>query len=423
MTNYTWDTNISVQTTIKSISFDNDLKDFKYDAATADSVGVDLTAKTANFGNMTSSCSVLWYGGNSDVANCASGKCDFGKGVRIYFEFLTPLYCRNSTTITCRDTDPQSKAHGNGFTFALISGENNDIFRRGGTPGTFVDDKNKTKYPMGDMLCYAGSGNTSDKLGLRSPKMAIEFDTFRNPNSPTYEGCGDGERNDAYDSNNKTANLNHVALVLWGNSSSGYCSSSSFIGQYFGNTVPKISYDDNVHKIPSSGTTSNPQNSYYIANAADSDRGYCQRYDGKVGSYNWMEDDQTHRVRVEINRATTAAESSALGCTTSGTYAYQIKAWVDCETACCTTSSTCSACPTTSDAYKDFQDVSKAFSYSTYAPKINRTICIAGNGTNGLHEQLSTIIFGFTGAGGHENDSEGKSQNVQLQKFEITFIH
>ena len=216
------------------------------------------------------------YGGDSDIAYCVAGKCIFGIGVRVYFEF----------TFQDTDTSSDSTAQADGFTFTIFNGSNNTKNSTGGAPAGIS---------MGELIGYAGPGRT-DGLGLQPPKMAIEFDTF--PNTGSTDICAANSRNDA-------DNNNHMALMFWGDNLTGNCTIS-------GTDYPKTTFDDNKH---GAGTVDNPVNS----SKGDGLGGY---YAGaKNGSYNWLEDAQLHSFRMEITRATAPV---------SGKYAYNIKTWVDC---------------------------------------------------------------------------------------------
>ena len=67
--------------------------------------------------------------------------------------------------------------------------------------------------------------------GLLPPKMVIEFDTY--PNTGTGDICSSGSRNDP-------DNNNHMALMFWGDNTTGNCTIS-------GTNYPKATFDDNRH--------------------------------------------------------------------------------------------------------------------------------------------------------------------------------
>jgi hypothetical protein len=315
----------------------------------------------------------MWYGGTSPAGTCnpcTAGVCTFGVGFRAYFEFkfATP------------DSSTNSNANADGFTFAIMNASNNNINKRGGPPNA--------TFSMGELMGYAGPGNTAatssspaptppplDGLGLEPPKMAIEFDTYPNPNT-SANSCGNG-RNDHN-------NNNHIALMFWGqNPSAGtMCTTAGRT------TFPQASFDDNIHGA-GDGTTSNPYNSAFSGNGS----GLGGYYERAIGTYNWLEDGQYHRARIEVIR-------------TSATQTYQVKAWVDCES--CTTTP-CTACP--GNEYVYFQDVYNPYTNSSYLPKIDRTQQL----TTALNTSLNQILFGFTEGTG------ASTQIIQITNFVIYF--
>lgn len=363
LTTYTWDVNIGIQNSPLNINFENDLPNFTHNPSTPGAVVADLTNKSVSLGNgLYNSCGVLWYGGTKNVANsiCTDGKCNFGSGFRAFFE----MRIRN------QDTSANSSAYGDGFTFTVMNGENNDISRRGGPrPGV----------SMGELMCSAGSGNTADGLGLRYPKFSIEFDTYPNTGGMTYNGCTGG-RVDA-------GNNNHIAVLFWGNNQSGNCHASSTVGSSYA----QITYDDNIHTIPASASASTPRNSY----SGDGTGGFYER---AMSTYNWLEDNAWHLVRLEVTRNVE-------------TNTYNIKTWVDCETP--TGSATCSI----EEINNYFKDLFNQYYNSinprsgSVAPKLNRTVTL-----NSTLPSFDTMLFGFTQATG------GATQMMDIRNFEIFFI-
>lgn len=317
----------------------------------------------------------MWYGGTSPSGTCnpcTAGVCTFGVGFRAYFEFK----------FATQDSSANSNANADGFTFAIVNASNNNINKRGGAPNA--------TFSMGELMGYAGPGNTAatssapyltppnpslDGLGLEPPKMAIEFDTYPNPNT-SANSCGNG-RNDHN-------NNNHIALMFWGlNPSAGtMCTTAGRT------TFPQASFDDNIHGA-GDGTTSNPYNSAFSGNGS----GLGGYYERAIGTYNWLEDAQYHRARIEVIR-------------TSATQTYQVKAWVDCES--CTTTP-CTACP--GNEYVYFQDVYNPYTNSSYLPKIDRTQQLTG----ALNTMFDTILFGFTEGTG------ASTQIIQITNFVIYF--
>ena len=416
ITNYTWDKNFGVTKTItgaptggatvigggsgdtgssggtSSITIvPNDTT-----AATA-SVTTNTTTGTIDLGTGaggTNTSGTIYNTGTGDssvICNpCVSGVCPFGIGLRAYFEFKynTP------------DTSANSTAVGDGFTFTVLNASTstggneipagNTKTIRGGVPTTAVS--------LGELMGYGGPGNTTaastlplantlDGLGIKPPKMAIEFDTYPNTGAISNSGCSGG-RND-------TSN-NHVAVMFWGTnpSSSIMCPAGSTAG----NTYRQASFDDNVHGAGSATgatATAEPYNSASTGNGSGLG-GYYERAKG-ASTYNWMEEGASHRVRVEIIR-------------TPATNTYRIKVWVDCEL--CTAypcPATSTACPASEYVY--FQDVYSPYANSSYLPKLDRTVIL----TSTYSSMLDNVLFGFTEGTG------AATQQVSLSNISVYF--
>jgi len=182
----------------ENISFEDDIEDFNYGLPTNDPdppsgdkpIEVDETNKEINLGGrLNDGYGSIWYGGDSDTANCIDGNCNLGKGFRAYFEFVSNLV----------DNSDESTTYGDGFTFSIISG----VYEVG--PG-YRNTKYDTGGPLGEYLGYAGPGLSGD--GLKPPKIALEIDTFPNPGAGSI--CGSNSRNDGPPA------ANHIALDYWG---------------------------------------------------------------------------------------------------------------------------------------------------------------------------------------------------------------
>ncbi len=303
----------------------------------------------------------IWYQANNSFNNCTSGVCSFNSGLRAYFEFMFTKedYSTNSTTFA------------DGFTFAVMSAINN-------TP----PDRTGGNVNQGELMGYAGGGNTTDGLGLNPPKMALEFDTY--PNAAGTNFCSAGSRNDP----NPTNFRNHAALMFWGaRTLSGTCSGD-----------PRGSYDDNRHGAGGSG--GDPQNSIGTA-----DTGYYQGTDQTCKSSgntcNWMEDGYLYSSRIEIERP---PSNSA-----NGTYNYTMKAWI-------VRSDTLSGLTKThfQDVIVPFTDTAAPFN-TTPMPQINKTVPIVNSSSFNDHSDLDQVYFGFTEATG------ASTQQVTVKNFNIFF--
>lgn len=321
-------------------------------------VGTGVTLDTANAliglgGGVRDTDGAVWYGGDSDAAYCLNGICNFGIGIRAYFEFRFMNV----------DNDNQSRDYGNGFTFAIINGFNNDKTKRGGSP---------TASGLEALMAYAGPGNTTDELGLRYPKMAIEFDTY--PNRQTGNVCSNNRRNDP---NNR---YNHLSLMFWGANPVGTCG-----------VFPIVSYDDNVHSAsiayPTAGYNTTPINSA----SGDATGGYYS-----PGPLTWLEDNTVHRFRIEVVR------ESTLNAAGTG-YNYIVKAWTDC---------TIGGISCTAAQLVPFQDTTNPYPPTGLSPQINRTTVLSP----ALHTNFNTMLFGFTQATGSP-----ETQNIEIKNFAIYF--
>ncbi len=274
-------------------------------------VGIDTTNQQIQLGQSTgNTAGVTWYAGNADAANCATGLCDFGLGIRAYFVF------QDSTG---------SGSSGDGFMFMLMNGTLNDTTKRGGTP---------SGSGMGELMGYSGPGNSTDGLGLQPPKISVEFDRYNNAGlggTPAGAGCGNG-RNDATG--------NHMALMFWGNNTGGTCSGGINDG------LLAASFDDNIHNAGTAGSATVPINSYSgtpsPACATDPTQAVCG-YSAQTFS-----NTNARPVRIEITRAATPNGS--------GNYEYNIQVWI------WTTTCTGAGC----------DDVTLPYTAST--AQINRTI-------------------------------------------------
>ncbi len=311
-------------------------------------------------GSIYDAAGAIWYKGDSDLAYCTSGACVFGTGLRAFFNFQ----------FTTQDSTDGSTNSADGFVFAIsnsiLNTDGSGIPNRtGGAPAicaaTHVPNYNCS---MGELMGYAGPGTTADKLGIRPPKMGIEFDIY--PNGPGTDICNSGSRNDspfAVNAGNSSFR-NHIALMFWGDNLTGnYCT-------YGGTNFDKISFDDNRHG--SGNNSSNP-------GTATPSSGYYQGpFRKTAGGYNWMEDGQPHQFRIEIDRSTKTDGS--------GNGLYTTRVWVDCNGTSCSTSGEATR----------FQDVVNQFPLTDSLPQINRTVELS----QADHILMDRILFGFTEATG-----------------------
>ena len=354
---------------IASVSFAEDMKGFtdpNISNPGADPENQAIYVDEANKivyggGNVTDSSGTLVYKGTKSFANCVDGACDFGLGIRAYFEFTfihedntvnytkcadengtcsfsgtttvrygkrewslwygwreywtyrdnvtASIACNNATfgdpfsgiTKECQYvSSPDSQANADGFTFFVMSAITNTNERSGGqaTGGTSI----------GELIGYAGPGNSNSgcsgtncalvKDGLGLKPPKMALELDTWPNPGTGNICASGSRGDPAG--------NHAAIIFWGE---GSPSGSGCVGS-------SNSYDDNKHGV---GT---PLNS---TNSGASILGY---YGGGLTTCktstlpnrcNYMEDGYKYHVRIEIVRPAVA---------TGGVYNYSMVAWI-----------------------------------------------------------------------------------------------
>lgn len=260
-------------TDTKIIEFEDGMKDFT-DTGEGDASGEidnavskDGDDQSASFGNnLYGSYGCLWYEGN--VSPCEDGNCTFGTGLRAYFNVT---FSRSS--------------QGDGITFGVKSMETNTLADCGGDTS------------RGEYLGYSGPGITGN--GIRPPKMAVEFDIYRN-------GCSNPcVTNSRCDDNN----YDHVAAVYWGENSLG-CDDNR---------------DDNRHDA-GSGLPNEPKNARNWMDNAEGWDGYYYR--STTNTNHWLDDgiqvggswNATAAVRIEMHRSE-APDAN-------GNYIYTTMAWV-----------------------------------------------------------------------------------------------
>jgi hypothetical protein len=194
---------------------------------------------------------------------------------------------------------------------------------------------------MGELLGYAGPGDTADGLGLLPPKFAVEFDVYDNVGT---------QDPDWVDSRADGGDGDHAAVVFWGRQADfGECA--------WGRTRYQCVQDDNRHSRAGETSAGDmPANSQNDASGGD----YVER----PRRENWLRRG-THAVRLEVDRA---AEPDA-----SGNHAYEIRVWIDC---------------------RDCDDVLTAFTAAS--PTLSRGFSLKTS----LHEKLERVLFGWTEASG-----------------------
>ncbi len=296
-------------------------------------------------------------------------------GLRAYFEFQFP---------------PTTNS-GDGFTFAIMSALTNTNTRVGGFsktqyPGTYTwnnctGPNCSTSVAGGELQGYAGPGNTdgstnsvaSDGLGLRPPKMAIQFDTVANGNHTPYYLAQ--TRNDPACT---ATSGDYVALQFWGDTPSGSVILKNSAGANV--TLPLSSFDDNTHGLyPTStygslSTITSCVNATATVTTTPAAAMTCPPVNGLGAVCYLMEDGNTRSGRIEITRSTNPVS----GGTYNGMYQYQINVWVELK-------SSLSALQ-----LSHIQDV--LVPYTDTSAKISQTVYF--NSTD--HGNLANIFWGFT---------------------------
>lgn len=332
-----------------TLGFEDDLENFNVvgEGSTGGPAGedgnpavtVNLDDRTIDLGgNAKEVFGCIWYGGNLDT--CSDGNCTLGSGFRAYFEF---------------ELSPGSQA--DGFTFTVMSTETNLPTACGGSVGVNI----------GELLGYAGTGVSG--VGIQPPKMALEFDIYKNSGSGAP--CASNSRKDG-------SIRDHIAAIYWGREeNSGRCDGS---------------FDDNRH---GEGllTDQEPRNpGDWSASGAGYD-GYFYNNDSWLREWNNSTPNRHKRflVRIEMDRALEPNES--------GFYCYNLKGWVKRDN---------EVLP------EGFIDLTKDYAVPDNAatlPDVTDSFVLNA----ARHADMEHVTFGWTAATG------GATMNVTLAEFELDF--
>jgi hypothetical protein len=373
------------------VSFAKDIQSFTAPSQSQSGfITTDTSAAQISLGKigMGSTFGALWYQGSAVPGNCTGGKCDFGAGFRAFFVFQF------------------AAGMADGFTFTFFNGDTatNDVYSVGGHTdrgelmgyaGNSRSTTASTGYLDLDKRVAAGCpsalgcGDSAKGRGIQPPKVAIEFDPYRNQCS-----CSSDCTNEKYCSTNCTVcesgsrcdgGRDHMAYVFWGDNSNNCVF-----------TVGKNTYDDNKHGAGTEGSSAVPQNSRSPISSGGQDT--TSYYNNNIVGVptHWLYDYSPRPIyafRVEVTRSLTV--------NAGGNYDYTIKSWLK----QCSNDITCPDYGETSDYANTKTD------YTTEAPTLNKTISL--NLT--LHEQFSTFFHGWTTATG------GETQNILINRHKINF--
>jgi len=316
------------------------------------------------------------YGGDASSGNCQNGICDFNGGFRAYFRFKVVK---------------EGTGNPHGFVFTFFNGKNNSSTAIGGELSSGAGSD------MPELLGYAGSSCMSRDndslpcksfldgaggLGIRPPKIAIEFDSNQQGED---SACVQGSRCDL--------SRNHMAYVFWGDYDTTKCKYEL-----------SPTYDDNRHGNPASGgSASEPRNSIASNNldTVDYFTGYNQ---SPQWSSTWLYNSApTFAVRVEVSRGSTP--------NSNGNYFYRVKTWI--KKCVRSDGSACDISETDCCSYgnADFENVK--VTYTTALPNLDRTIEL--NSDN--HALFDKFSFGWRFAAGLSS-----AENVIISSSGIYFI-
>ncbi|MFP5239158.1 MAG: hypothetical protein ACLGQW_04935 [Acidobacteriota bacterium] len=228
-------------------------------------------------------------------ANFNNGVGSLLRGIRVYFKYSI-----------------SAGSNADGFIFAIKNGTWNGP-RDAGGPQAGVSH--------GSFLGYAGPGYPywGHGLGLRPPKIGVEFDIYHNPNhtdSPVVKSDG---RNDP--------DNHHMANVFWGSTwSIGTNATVAPTNSY--STSLYYGYDDNVHNL--GGANDKTDYRPFNPDGSDNDPGGSGRpgllsitRTNIVGTANPVP------VRIEVVRPTSVVSTNSTNAHYN-MYAYVIKTWQNC---------------------------------------------------------------------------------------------
>ncbi|MBI5520115.1 MAG: LamG domain-containing protein [Desulfovibrio sp.] len=290
-------------------------------------ITVDPATKTISFGNLsqTKEAAAIWYGGNA-TSGCLNGNCTMTNGFNAYFDVVW-----NSSSIA------------DGLVFGVMSAETNTRNAVGGTT------------TQGELMGWGGPGSSG--LGIRPPKIGVEFDTYYNSCGSTLTSPGS-----RCDPTAGGSNPDHMAYVFWGSAST--------------------LYDDNRHGAGNGGITEP-----VASNDPDGSGS------GQFGLYykspaTWLQGGTKYYVRHELTRLTTKSSSA------TDSYCYVLKTWVS------------SAAP--SAAYKD---VTTDYDATTNPPTMQQVVFLNAD----YHAKMNRIFFGWTEATGDY------TQNILVGNFNLAF--
>jgi len=395
------------------VSFANNLADGESfvvqsaaQTAGADAIRINEEAGTMEMGAGEDGAvyACQWYQGNEAAGDCTTGVCEWPADgtdgtLRIFFRFQY----QND------DNDGDSNDYGEGFTFTVMTDDNG--YATGGT-NTITDCG-----AAGGSLGYAGSGNDR----LRGPKIGVEVDTRYTES-----------RRDPEQGSDDTQFFNHVAVVYWDGYLGGGADNAHMIDANSLNANEDWDIE-NADYNPAGGICdlrngNNPvgddnvaglgrEKSFPRANSSDiTTIGSTDTdYDGEFGvlwdydtwatdpekAVTWLEDGDTHSIRIEIARSGTLYDTCPHNTEHRGSgegREFRIRVWVDSNSA------------NISDLTADLADTA-GFYTEQYMYLVEDT-----GGSQTYYSQFEKFLFGWTYA--HGNNREA---SVIFSDFGINF--
>ncbi len=243
-------TNFRLYVNSSGVKFENpaELASFSPKATDPGLINVDTAKKVISLGQMIPAqgqFGAIWYGGSNQGGNCEAGRCDFGGGFRAFFVFTF-----------------SQDSKGEGFTFAIVNGGDNDANSVGGDSAMaelMAYGGDSRIYNAADGQYSTAHGYISQFLDARStrglfpPKIGIEFDTYQNSTcaicpSTDYSSPNDHTRCDPTGASSN----DHVAYLFWGDEIRLSCKET----QTFYGRQGSTSYPSNAVVFPASGSPS-----------------------------------------------------------------------------------------------------------------------------------------------------------------------
>jgi hypothetical protein len=302
--------------------------------AVASPTGVAVNASSLNDYTAGISFDPRFAGSGNSIAsaNFNQGIGSTNNGVRVYFTY----------TIS-------SGSNADGFVFAFKNGTWNTPRNAGGPPAG---------SSHGSFLGYAGQGYPywANGLGIRPPKIGVEFDIYTNSGHSGSPAVSSDGRNDP--------DNHHIANVFWG--STWNISNSPPTNTYATNSY--YGWDDNVHDFGYANDKTDPRP--YNPGTGDNDPGgsglpglLSINRTTMVGTASPMP------VRIEIHRPTTVASSNSSN-PYYNMYKYTIKTWYNCTNANC------------NDITTDYASTTPTLQYTLYL-------------TSAMHTAFDYFVFGY----------------------------